>query len=233
MRYRGEDRDRAPPASSMRDARAAGSPQRARPRRSRRASVSGERRQHDVAAVEQRRRTPRAAPVCSVPAIGCAGHEARQRVAEAPRARRRSTSCLVLPASVTTVRGAEARRDRREQRRRYCATGVATQHDVGVGAARRSSARRASTRDRSTPRASARVEVGAACGRRRRPRATAPARLQRQRERAADQADADDDELVDAHARHARRERSRERARGSARSRSGSPTVTRRYSGRP
>ena len=48
----------------------------------------------------------------------------------APRAAR-STSCLVLPASVTTVRGPRCRAIAANSAGN-CATGVATQHDVGV-----------------------------------------------------------------------------------------------------
>ena len=131
VRDRGEDRVVARGVERA-HARAARLPQRAR--RVATASRIGlrQRRQHDVAVVEQRRERRRGAGV-----LGAGDRMARARSAAASRRMRAraaaTTSCLVLPASVTTrardracgaiaANSAGILRDRRRE-----------QHDVGVG----------------------------------------------------------------------------------------------------
>ena len=133
-------------------------PQRLPQRRARASSacgaVSGSGVSTTRAASEQRRRTPPPRRSSRVPAIGCAGHEVREARAEAPRARRATTSRLVLPASVTTASGAE----------RAARWRANTARDLARPAPRPARGRRpqlarpaasSARRDRSTPRASA------------------------------------------------------------------------------
>ena len=215
------------------DVRAAGLPQRAhaRDRVARRSRRSGVR--IDVAVVEQRRRTPprrRSARCRRSDAPGTNAASASPNAARAAAI----TSCFVLPASVTTVARPSVPASAANSAAN-CATGVATQHDVGVaqlGASSRSSSVIARSM---MPRASAVVEIGARAAdaddlARPRPRACSASAT-----RAADQADADDDELAIARGckRSAAPSALRERRRGSACSPSGRPTVMRSHSGRP
>ena len=129
-----------------------------------------------------------------MPAIGCAGHEPRERIAADGARAAAITSCLVLPASVTIVCGesrpASAAKSAGELRHRR-----REQHDVGVGELGVQSA--SSVTARSTmPSVERSVEIRAAAADAD-DRAHAPGGLERQRERAADEPDADDDERCD------------------------------------
>ncbi len=139
-------------------------------------------------------------------------NELRQPTPERSRAAA-TTSCLVLPASVTTVRSSSASASDVEHAailRDRCGD----QHDVGVGDLVRPVRRRACSAAIDRRRARAPVEIGARAADADDLSRRAPAARKRQRARAADQSDADDDEFVDAHARCQRvgvAERRRER----------------------
>ena len=182
-----------------------------------------------------------AAPVCSVPAIGCAGHEPRQRWRRSAARAAAITSCFVLPASVTIVARPQLPADRREQRRR-------TARPASRRARRRHRRARASSRRRASM---ARVDDAARARGSRFARRAAdaddlvaprPAALSASANEPPIEADADRRRAWQSGARLPSRSmrvnrvsgRARARAhRGSARFSAGRPTVTRSHSGRP
>ena len=116
-------------------------------------------------------------------------------IAECARAAAAMTSCLVLPASVTTVAAARWRGTIVAKQRRELGDRRRDQHDVGIGQFRApspASRRRAWSID---PEARRLHRDSPACGRRPTIRPTTPARFSASAHEAADETDADDGEL--------------------------------------
>jgi hypothetical protein len=136
-----------------------------------------------------------AAPVCSVPATGWPGTQARQRVREYRAGRR--DHVLLGAAGIGDDGGrTDGARNRAKQHRKL-GHGCRDEHDVGVGSfarpvlVQRNRAVDRATRERCIEiglRAADAHDFGHGAG-----------TLQRERARAADQSDADDHELCDAH----------------------------------
>ena len=122
---------RVAPASS-RATRAPHAVQKSRDERVRVRRRLGQRRQDHVAADDTATDRRRRRRVRSLPAIGWPGTNCGSLLRRASRARRATTSCLVLPASVTTVRASQRAGECR-QHRTVLRDGHRDQDEVGIG----------------------------------------------------------------------------------------------------